>query len=265
MSFCHECNCVLLVAQGHLTKSGKRVSPAQRTRGVPDGAKGDWGMVARPKTTDLTIGQMHVAPPDSSSPACSSIDPAVETGRRGFLRGLGGLFLGAGAAIAAPTILTNPADAAPVSAPRRQLSFVSLHTSEKLKITYFNNGTYDRSALKDVNHMLRDWRTGEVGSMDPKLLDLLFQLRQRLRTEEPFQVISGYRCPKTNAMLASRSEGVATKSLHMEGKAIDITMTGRQLSRIRQEALNLRLGGVGIYSKTGFVHVDTGRVRQWGV
>lgn len=241
------------------------MSPAQRTRGVPDGAKGDWGMVARPTTTDLTIGQIHTAPPDSPSPSCSSIDTGVQTGRRGVLRGLGGLFLGAGAAIAAPTILTNPADAAPVSAPRRQLSFVSLHTSEKLKITYFSNGTYDRSALKDVNHMLRDWRTGEVGSMDPKLLDLLFQLRQRLRTEEPFQVISGYRCPKTNAMLAAKSEGVATKSLHMEGKAIDITMAGRKLSRIRQEALNLRLGGVGIYSKTGFVHVDTGHVRQWGV
>ncbi|MFV3127305.1 YcbK family protein [Niveispirillum sp. KHB5.9] len=193
------------------------------------------------------------------------IDLGADTGRRGFLRGLGGLFLGAGAAIAAPTIITNPADAAPVSAPRRQISFVSLHTREKLNVTYFTNGTYDRSALKDVNHMLRDWRTGEIGKMDPKLLDLLFQLRQRLRTEEPFQVISGYRCPKTNAMLASKSEGVATKSLHMEGKAIDITMAGRQLSRIRQEALNLKQGGVGIYSKTGFVHVDTGRVRQWGV
>lgn len=217
-------------------------------------------MVARPNTTDLTIQSM---PPDSQ-PLSPSFDLDQTTGRRGFLRGLGGLFLGAGAAIAAPTILTSPADAAPVSMPRRQLSFVSLHTNEKLKVTYFNNGSYDRSALRDVNHMLRDWRTGEVGAMDPKLLDLLFQLHQRLRTDEPFHVVSGYRCPQTNAMLASRSEGVATKSLHMEGKAIDITMPGRQLTRIRQEAANLKLGGVGIYSKTGFVHVDTGRVRYWG-
>lgn len=217
-------------------------------------------MVARPNTIDLTIQNM----PADSQPLSPSLDLEQTTGRRGFLRGLGGLFLGAGAAIAAPTILTNPADAAPVSVPRRQLSFVSLHTNEKLKVTYFSNGSYDRSALHDVNHMLRDWRTGQVGSMDPKLLDLLFQLRQRLRTEEPFHVISGYRCPQTNAMLASRSEGVATKSLHMEGKAIDITMPGRQLTRIRQEAANLKLGGVGIYSKTGFVHVDTGRVRYWG-
>jgi len=222
-------------------------------------------MVARPNMIDLTIGTTPEHPSESALFPCSPIDTSVETGRRGFLRGLGGLFLGAGAAIAAPTIITSSADAASVAAPRRQLSFVSLHTKEKLKVTYYTNGSYDRSALKDVNHMLRDWRTGEVGSMDPKLLDLLFQLRQRLRTDEPFQVISGYRCPKTNAMLASKSEGVASKSLHMEGKAIDITMAGRQLSRIRQEALNLRMGGVGIYSRSGFVHVDTGRVRQWGV
>ncbi len=218
-------------------------------------------MVARPNMIDLTIQN---TPPDSQPRSPLNLNLEQPTGRRGFLRGLGGLFLGAGAAVAAPTILTNPADAAPVSMPRRQLSFVSLHTNERLKVTYFNNGSYDRSALRDVNHMLRDWRTGEVGAMDPKLLDLLFQLHQRLRTEEPFHVISGYRCPQTNAMLASRSEGVATKSLHMEGKAIDITMPGRQLTRIRQEAANLKLGGVGIYSKTGFVHVDTGRVRYWG-
>ena len=216
-------------------------------------------MVARPNTTDLTIGQTPSLP--ESAP---SLDLSAQNDRRGFLRGLGGLFLGAGTAIATPTILTNPADAAPVSAVRRQLSFVSLHTNEKLRVTYYNNGNYDRSALRDVSHMLRDWRTGEARSMDPKLLDLLFQLRQRLRTDEPFQVISGYRCPQTNAMLAARSEGVATKSLHMEGKAIDITMSDRRLNQIRQEALNLRMGGVGIYTKTGFVHVDTGRVRQWG-
>lgn len=222
-------------------------------------------MVARPNMTDLTIGHVPPESPcDDSKPFPKPLPCDAETGRRGFLRGLGGLFLGAGTAIAAPAIITNPADAAPVNAPRRQISFVSLHTREKLKVTYYANGKYDRSALTDVNHMLRDWRTGEVGAMDPKLLDLLFQLKQRLRTDDPFHVISGYRCPKTNAMLSSRSEGVATKSLHMEGKAIDVTMPGRQLARIRQAAVDLRMGGVGIYSNSGFVHVDTGRVRYWG-
>jgi len=219
-------------------------------------------MVARPNLSDLKIGNPTAEPCDHPVP--SSMTKTIQADRRSFLRGLGGFVMGAGAAIATPTILVNPADAAPVSMPRRQLSFVSLHTNERLKVTYYNNGSYDRSALKDVNHMLRDWRTGEVGAMDPKLLDLLFQLQQRLRTEDAFHVISGYRCPKTNAMLASRSEGVATKSLHMEGKAIDINLPSRQLARIRQAAMDLRMGGVGIYTKSDFVHVDTGRVRHWG-
>lgn len=220
-------------------------------------------MVARPNDIDLTIGHHN---PESLSTPCTiepgTVEPADD--RRGFLSGLGRLFLGAGAAIAAPTILTERADAAPLNAARRQVSFVSLHTNERIKATYYSNGKYDASALRDVNHFLRDWRTGEVGRMDPKLLDLLFQVKQRLRTEDAFQVISGYRCPKTNAMLASKSEGVATKSLHMEGKAIDITMPGRQLTRIRHAAADLRQGGVGIYSRSGFVHMDTGRVRYWG-
>ncbi|WP_244559331.1 DUF882 domain-containing protein [Azospirillum sp. RU37A] len=173
--------------------------------------------------------------------------------------------MAAGAAIALPTIITDRAAAAPLGATRRTVSFVSPHTREKLRVTYFADGRYLPTALADVNEMLRDWRTGEKGRMDPKLLDLLFQLRQRLRTEEPFQVISGYRCPKTNAMLAAKTEGVATKSLHMEGKAIDIDLPSRQLARIRQAAVDLKLGGVGIYTKSSFVHVDTGRVRHWGV
>lgn len=215
-------------------------------------------MLARPKTTDLLTKN------ESARPAVPAPDTAPEPSRRGFLRTIGGLALGAGSAVVLPTILTNPADAAPLSAPRRSLSFVSLHTSEKLRVTYYADGRYLPTALADVNEILRDWRTGEKGRMDPKLLDLLYQLRLRLRTEEPFQVISGYRCPKTNAMLAANSEGVARKSLHMQGKAIDINVAGRQLAKIRQAAADLKLGGVGIYSKSSFVHVDTGAVRYWG-
>lgn len=233
----------------------------QRSREVAE-TEGKSTMVARPTTTDLILGN---ATTDSPAPSPSSqLVQTVDGERRGFLRRMGGLVLGAGAAIAMPTILTNPADAAPLSSPRRSLSFVSPHTSEKLKVTYFADGRYLPTALSDVNEMLRDWRTGEQGKMDPKLLDLLYQLRLRLRTEEPFQVISGYRCPKTNAMLASKSDGVAKKSLHMQGKAIDINVTGRQLAKIRQAAVDLKLGGVGIYSKSNFVHVDTGSVRYWG-
>jgi uncharacterized protein YcbK (DUF882 family) len=219
-------------------------------------------MVTGPNTTDL--GDSNIVGRDSSLSSGQS-SPIPDASRRGFLRSFGQLALGAGAAIALPTIITDRAEAAPLSASRRTISLVSPHTREKLRVTYFADGRYLPTALADVNEMLRDWRTGEQGRMDPKLLDLLFQLRQRLRTDEPFHVISGYRCPKTNAMLAAKSEGVATKSLHMEGKAIDIDLPSRQLSKIRQAAVDLKLGGVGIYTKSSFVHVDTGRVRYWGV
>ncbi|MQP64490.1 DUF882 domain-containing protein [Niveispirillum sp. SYP-B3756] len=218
-------------------------------------------MVERPNTTDLGVNNLVGR---DSSLSCDTSSPLPEASRRGFLRSLGGFMMAAGAAIALPTIITDRAAAAPLGATRRVVSFVSPHTREKLRVTYFADGRYLPTALADVNEMLRDWRTGEKGRMDPKLLDLLFQLRQRLRTDEPFQVISGYRCPKTNAMLAAKTEGVATKSLHMEGKAIDIDLPSRQLTRIRQAAVDLKLGGVGIYSKSSFVHVDTGRVRHWG-
>ncbi|QJE74433.1 DUF882 domain-containing protein [Aerophototrophica crusticola] len=213
-------------------------------------------MVERPSGTDLTN-------PSTSRPESPENSDAPDAARRGFLRSVCKLGLAAGAAICLPTLITDTAEAASLSAPRRTLQFVSLHTGEKLKVTYWADGRYLPTALQDVNEMLRDWRTGEQTRMDPKLLDLLFQLRQKLRADQAFQVISGYRSPKTNSMLHASSDGVASKSLHMEGKAIDIDMAGRQLKKIRQAALDLRLGGVGYYPKSSFVHVDTGRVRQW--
>lgn len=151
----------------------------------------------------------------------------------------------------------------PLSDDRRALAFVHLHTGEKLTVTYWSGGRYLPTALQDVNAILRDWRTDEITSMDPKLLDLLFQLRHRLRTDDAYRVICGYRCPKTNAMLAAHSDGVAARSLHMDGMAIDIDVASRPLNRIRDAALSLKLGGVGYYPRSNFVHVDTGRVRQW--
>ncbi|ACI99811.1 DUF882 domain-containing protein [Rhodospirillum centenum] len=192
-------------------------------------------------------------------------DTASAIDRRGLLRGLSRLALGAAATLAVPGLIAAPAIAAPsAAAKRRSLEFRHLHTNERLRVTYWSEGRYLPDALVDVNHVLRDWRTGEVGDTDPGLLDILFRMQQRLRTTEPFHVICGYRCPQTNAMLASRSGGVATKSLHMVGKAIDIDVPGRQLQQIRQVALDLQMGGVGYYPKSGFVHVDTGRVRHWG-
>ena len=146
---------------------------------------------------------------------------------------------------------------------RRSLKFYALHTGESLTTTYWENGRYIPSELDRVNYILRDFRANEVKPIDPALLDLLTQIQHRLSTNESFQVISGYRSPVTNAMLHANSEGVAVHSLHIEGKAIDISVPGRSLEQLRGAALAQRSGGVGYYPKTGFVHVDTGRVRFW--
>jgi uncharacterized protein YcbK (DUF882 family) len=144
----------------------------------------------------------------------------------------------------------------------RTLSFYNLHTGERLTTVYWEKGEYVPSALDEVNYILRDFRQNEIKPIDPTLLDLLVALRDRLQSEANYEVISGYRSPLTNAMLHSRSEGVAAHSLHMEGRAIDIRLPGRPLVLVRVAALSLQRGGVGYYPDR-FVHVDTGRVRRW--
>ena len=146
---------------------------------------------------------------------------------------------------------------------RRSLKFYNLHTGESLSTTYWQDGRYVPGELDRVNFILRDFRANEVKPIDPALLDLLVQIQHRLDTAEPFQVISGYRSPVTNAMLHANSEGVAVHSLHLQGKAIDISVPGRSLAQLRGAALVQQAGGVGYYPRTGFVHVDTGRVRFW--
>jgi uncharacterized protein YcbK (DUF882 family) len=143
------------------------------------------------------------------------------------------------------------------------LAFSHLHTGERLELEYFSAGAYLPDALGAVNHLLRDFRTGDVGTIDPALLDLLHTLRERTGTRQPYQIISGYRSPATNQMLHDRSSGVATKSLHMSGQAIDIRLSDVPLARLRDTALSMRSGGVGFYPGSDFVHVDTGRVRAW--
>jgi len=170
---------------------------------------------------------------------------------------------GLGAAALALSPLKGALAALPQSG-TRSLSLVSTHTSEHVAATYWRDGVYDKGALKDLNYVLRDFRTGDIATMDRHLLDLLAELHHRTGSRKPFQIISGYRSPKTNAMLASASGGgVAKRSLHMEAKAIDIRLSDVALSDLRQAALGMKAGGVGYYKKSDFVHVDTGRVRQW--
>lgn len=177
--------------------------------------------------------------------------------RRHFLR------TGIGAVAAAPLLaLSQQAWAA---APARALALDHLHTGEQIELVYARGGDYLPQALGQLDHFLRDHYSGAVGHMDPALHDLLHRLRLVLATDKPFQVISGYRSPVTNAHLkATRGGGVAKRSLHMEGRAIDVRVAGVSVSDLRDAALLLQAGGVGAYPKDGFVHVDTGRVRRWG-
>jgi uncharacterized protein YcbK (DUF882 family) len=168
----------------------------------------------------------------------------------------------AGLLAAAPVAAAPlPAFAAPPAT--RALAFDHLHTGERLHVEYFDGGRYLPDALSAVNHLLRDFRTGDVGPIDPALLDLLHALRQRTASRKPFQIISGYRSPATNAALHRRSSGVAGGSLHLRGQAIDIRLADVAVGALRDAALGLRSGGVGYYPASGFVHVDTGRVRRW--
>jgi uncharacterized protein YcbK (DUF882 family) len=148
-------------------------------------------------------------------------------------------------------------------ADRRSLSFVHTHTGETLSTIYFEGGNYLPPSLERVNHFLRDFRTNEVHSIDPALLDILFDLQARAHHEGPFEVISAYRSPQTNAALRRSSGAVAEHSMHMQGRAIDIRLRGFATLKLRDLAVALHRGGVGFYAASDFVHVDTGRVRLW--
>jgi len=165
-------------------------------------------------------------------------------------------------AAAAPMLFVPKILFAETGAPRT-LNFLHTHTSERLAVEYFSGGQYLPDALTEVNRFLRDFRTGDVHAIDPGLLDLLHQLAGTTGSSRPFQVISGYRSPVTNAMLRAHSEGVASGSLHMQGQAIDIRLPDVPLARLHAGALSLKRGGVGYYPSSNFVHVDTGRVRRW--
>lgn len=175
--------------------------------------------------------------------------------RRHFLQ----LGFGAAVALAMPS-----AFATVMKSPERKLSLLNLHTGENVNATYWAEGQYQTSELRAINHVLRDHRTGDVIDMDSDLIDLLNILHHNMDGKQAFHVISGYRSAKTNAMLNKKSSGVAKKSLHMQGRAIDIRLPGRQLASLRKAALQLHAGGVGYYPKSDFIHIDTGRVRHWG-
>ncbi len=176
--------------------------------------------------------------------------------RRRFLAGLGAL---AGALALAPTRTI----ASPELRGERVLSFVHTHTGERLSLPYWGDGAYLTGNLTRVDSFLRDFRTGERHPIDPALLDQLHLLRLSTGSTAPFQVISGYRSPQTNAALRASGGGQASRSLHMQGRAIDVRLADVRSAVLRDAALELGLGGVGFYGTQDFVHVDTGPARHW--
>ena len=145
----------------------------------------------------------------------------------------------------------------------RALKLYHTHTGERLAVTYFDNGSYLPEAIVDIERLLRDFRTGETHAIDLDLLDTLHALADQCDGSGTFEVISGYRSATTNAQLQAATEGIATNSLHLRGRAVDVRMSGFDTSRLRDVALGLARGGVGYYAQSDFIHLDTGRVRSW--
>jgi uncharacterized protein YcbK (DUF882 family) len=199
--------------------------------------------------------------------------------RRALMLGLATSAIGlsslrADAAISSPAGFRGAMDAAAASkstrfadteasSTARRAYLHNLHTGDTLDAVYFADGRYVPGALAAAMRVLRDWRDGEEHLMDPQLFDLLHHLRIRTEASAPFQIISGYRSPATNAMMHAESHEVAAKSQHMFGRALDIRIQGVDLARLHQAALSLRAGGVGYYPQSDFVHVDVGPLRQW--
>ncbi|RVA95001.1 DUF882 domain-containing protein, partial [Mesorhizobium sp. M7A.F.Ca.CA.004.02.1.1] len=157
------------------------------------------------------------------------------------------------------------AAASGASAETRSLKLYHLHTHEKAEIVYKRNGRYVPEGLRKINIILRDWRRNEPTKMDPRLLDLVWEAYREAGATDYIQVICGYRSPSTNSMLRGRSRGVAEKSQHMLGKAMDFYIPGVPLKKLRNIGLKMQGGGVGYYPSSGspFVHMDIGNVRHW--
>jgi uncharacterized protein YcbK (DUF882 family) len=158
---------------------------------------------------------------------------------------------------------------APVSAsarslriPQKVISFRNAYSQETAKLVYWENGRYVVPALRQISYVLRDHNTGQVKLIDPRLLDILHDLQVKLAPHGHFEVFSGYRSPKTNAELRRHSRRVAKNSLHMQGRAADVKLTGVRPSQLARAARDMERGGVGYYRR--FVHLDTGDVRTWG-
>ncbi|UYV39168.1 DUF882 domain-containing protein [Rhodobacteraceae bacterium D3-12] len=164
---------------------------------------------------------------------------------------------------AAPTF-ANAAGFLRGSGDIRRLKMYSARTGEKIDMIYWLEGNYIKDAVKEINWFMRDWRTNDAKNIDMRTIDIMAAAHNLLDVKEPYMLLSGYRSPKTNAMLRSRSRGVAKNSLHMKGQAADLRLASRSVGQVSRAASSCRAGGVGRYSGSNFTHMDCGPVRSWG-
>lgn len=192
----------------------------------------------------------------SDDAATSSV---LSIGRRAFIKGVS-LSL---AALSTPLIASAAASASVVKGGVRRLSIVDLNSGDRFDGPYWADGKYLPDAQKKLQRLMRDHHNGQVHKIDSKLFDQLWELARRLDLHEPFELVCGYRSRKTNAMARRRSRGVAKRSLHMAGRAVDIRLNSVHVSRLAEAARDMGAGGVGYYPHSDFVHIDTGPVRTW--
>jgi uncharacterized protein YcbK (DUF882 family) len=177
-------------------------------------------------------------------------------------RGLLGAFA-ATLAVAAPTY-SNAFGFLRGAGDIRRIRMYSGRTGESVDTIYWLEGDYIKEAVKEINHFMRDWRSGDAVQIDLRTIDIMAASHRLMDVHEPYMLLSGYRSPATNAMLRSQSGGVARNSLHMRGQAADLRLDSRSVSQMARAAASCNAGGVGRYSRSNFVHMDCGPVRSWG-
>ncbi len=170
----------------------------------------------------------------------------------------------AATAVAAAPTYTKAAGFLRGSGDIRRLKMYSARTGEKLDMIYWIEGEYIRDAVDEVSHFMRDWRNNKHMNIDMRTMDIMSAAHNLMDVSEPYLLISGYRSPETNAMLRSRSSGVAKNSRHLQGQAADLRLSSRSVNQMFKAASACRAGGVGRYTSSDFVHMDCGPVRSWG-
>lgn len=145
----------------------------------------------------------------------------------------------------------------------RRIKMYSGRTGESIDMIYWVDGRYVKPALKEINHFMRDWRENKSIKIDTRTIDIMAAAHKLMDVDEPYLLLSGYRTPRTNAMLRQGSSRVAKKSLHMQGQAADLRLKSRNVSQMAKAAQACSAGGVGRYYRSNFVHMDCGPIRTW--